>query len=527
MASASGLLSPGGSRPGSPGPGVKPAFSLTTKSDNSGNLGQEAFDSMTAEQLEAVMNALAAKRGGSGGAPGAQPAGQPPAEQQPPAERQPPAEQQPPAERQPPAEQQPPTGSIESYEDTFLVTMENTLPDLHKMCIESNALSNYILQGCREFKGRHVDRDLVDFLVHMEYQADKNETDEQMKEEIIKYVQNPTSPLPVMEEKHAAAKQQMQDLRIAAVARYYTDAELEFLRKHAPKHLPKIASDIDLLTDFTFKFCPEFKERHPKDDIFELLCFGELIRTFFPKDADAKIQEFIQTKELPRIEDMKFGNDTDLAQQRRQQALNVLEGLRKPQPANVDPAAFYDAAERRNFRKQFIATAEDPAADRCVINDPEIKEPVEATIIGRHPHRRKWLICAIPTNNSKYGKLERFPTIDGDQHRDILENYSLKGSDRTIPVGSLLDLRGISMEEFELNGVILLPWGNDIRISGLGLSNSRNREFKMFSKTVLCQKWGRSGLAMLHAHLQKCGSTIPAGKNKNELELQPKSWYGP
>ncbi|EGU73323.1 hypothetical protein FOXB_16168 [Fusarium oxysporum f. sp. conglutinans Fo5176] len=381
----------------------------------------------------------------------------------------------------------------------FLDTLSEALPELGQMCTDSNVLSNEIYESCRQFKGRHPDRNLIDFLVYMEYQALKNETDEQMKDQMIKYIQDPTIQLPVdMKKKHDASMQKIRDLRVNAASQFYTPPELKFLTEHAPQHLPIIgALGKDLLADFTIDFCFEFREQHPKGDIFELLFYAERMMTVYKKNAKPKIQEFIQQEKLPRIEDMDFGTDTHLIKLRRQEALSILEGLRKPQPDPtkqpdaMDRAMSYDAAARRSFRDPFVGTAEDPSADRCVIADPETQQPVEADIVGRHPHRRKWLVCAIPSLNPRYSKLERFPTIDGSssEYRNVLENYSLRGSNRTIPVGDMQDLKNCSMKDFELNGVILLPWGDDTRISGFGVSHWKQNEFKIFAKTPFAEMW--------------------------------------
>ncbi|KAK2669735.1 hypothetical protein RAB80_015261 [Fusarium oxysporum f. sp. vasinfectum] len=416
--------------------------------------------------------------------------------------------------------------------------MSETLPELGGMCQASDVLSTDIWNSCSQFKRQYPDRNLIDFLVYMEHQALTNETDEDMKGEMIKYIQDPTIQLPVnMKTKHDASMQKIRDLRVDAARQFYTPPELKFLTEHAPQHLPIIgALNKDHLADFTIKFCFEYREQHPKDDIFELLFYAERMMTVSGKDAGTKIQEFIQQEKLPRIEDMDFGTDTHLIKLRRQEALSILEGLRKPQPDpredqqsdTMDRAVFYDAAKRRGLRDQFVGKAEDPSADRCMITDPETKQPVQAEIIGRHPHRRKHLVCAIPSHNPLYPGMERFPTIDGTskEYRDILDNYSLHGSNRTLPVGGIEDLVGCDITDFELNGVILLPWGDTVRISAFGVSNLKKNEFKIFAKTICCNKWGRSGLAVLHSHLQKCGSTIPTGKGKGEWEIEARSWYG-
>ncbi|KAL9560627.1 hypothetical protein ACKAV7_015235 [Fusarium commune] len=322
------------------------------------------------------------------------------------------------------------------FESAFLDTMSETLPELGGMCQASDVLSTDIWNSCSQFKRQYPDRNLIDFLVYMEHQALTNETDEDMKDEMIKYIQDPTIQLPVnMKTKHDASMQKIRDLRVDAARQFYTPPELKFLTEHAPQHLPIIgALNKDHLADFTIKFCFEYREQHPKDDIFELLFYAERMMTVSEKDAGTKIQEFIQQEKLPRIEDMDFGTDTHLIKLRRQEALSILEGLRKPQPDpredqqsdTMDRAVFYDAAKRRGLRDQFVGKAEDPSADRCMITDPETKQPVQAEIIGRHPHRRKHLVCAIPSHNPLYPGMERFPTIDGTKARTLLALLALQ-----------------------------------------------------------------------------------------------------
>jgi hypothetical protein len=433
----------------------------------------------------------------------------------------------------------------------FLDTLNQTLPLLGKMCAEVHDpkeadLSQHIQEGCCEFKGRHPNMKLIDLLVYMEYEASTLESNNEMVDAMRKYIEDP-KPLPdekfsSVKDKYSSSTQTMDSLRAHAAKKQrppletiFSPPELLFLHDHSAQYLPNMAAlGAEAIYDHIYACCPEFKKRHPRADIFEVLFFmDQMIR--IGEDVRVKALEFIRHKTLPRIVDMTWGRDAELVKAKRQEALNFLDTLRdepdsedEELPNFKDPATTYDAAARRSFRDPFVGTADDPSADRCVIADPETQEPVEADIVGRHPHRRKWLVCAIPSLNPRYPKLERFPTIDGStsQYRNVLENYSLRGSNRTIPVGGMEDLVNCGMKDFELNGVILLPWGDDTRISGFGVSNWKRNEFKIFAKTVCCNKWGRSGLAMLHSHLQKCGSPIPTGKGKAELEIEPRSWYG-
>ncbi|KAF9773792.1 hypothetical protein IL306_008330 [Fusarium sp. DS 682] len=444
-----------------------------------------------------------------------------------------------------------PPVALDRFELALLDTLSETLPELGKMCEESSELSDSIQKNCSVFKGRYPDRNPIDFLVYMEQQASGTEDNQEMKDQMKQYLKDPT-PLKElkfhsekaktkMETDHLTAKETIRGLRIAAAIAFYSEAEHKFLKEHALPYLPNIGARD--LTDFTLEFCLEFKERHPNSDIFELLFYAEQMFRVSEKDANTKIQEFIQQEKLLTIEEMGFGSDTQLIKAKGQEALNILEKLRKQksgpvnqqgkpdqqvQPNLEDRATTYDAAARRSFRDPYVGTTDDPSADRCVIADPETGEQVEAGIIGRHPHRKKWLVCAIPSTNLSYPKLEKFVTIDGTsrEYRDVLEKYNGTGSNRTIPVGEKHDLDKCELADFELNGVILLPWGNDTRISAFGVSNWKRNEFKMFAKTVCCNKWGRSGLAVLHSHLQMCGSKIPTGgKGKSELEIEARSWY--
>ncbi|KAF4333381.1 hypothetical protein FBEOM_12806 [Fusarium beomiforme] len=388
----------------------------------------------------------------------------------------------------------------------------------------------------------------------MEYQAsvleDDENKDEILKGDIQKFLQDPDPKIvypSAIKEMHVASMNALRGLKDLDQAREFYGKDIKFMDEHGSKYFPLVGQN---LVAFTLEFGPAFRQQHPNEDIFELLFFAEQMLRMNQKDANTRIQEFIQKEKLPPIETMNWGTDAPLIQAQRQELLNSLKKFRglpadpvdqqaDPVDQQADPvdqqvqpdahnrATLYDAAARRNYRKPYVGKAIDPSCDKCTIIDPETKQQVQAEIIGRHPHRRKWLVCAIHSLNKDYPKLQRFVTIDGTsgQYRDILEKYDQQGSNEQLLVGSKGDLNECRIEDFELNGVVLLPWGDSIRMAAYGLSHSKKQGFRLFPKTVLCSKWGvTTGVAIMHCHLQKCGSRIPECKTGKEV-AKPETWY--
>jgi hypothetical protein len=250
--------------------------------------------------------------------------------------------------------------------------------------------------------------------------------------------------------------------------------------------------------------------------------------------ASSKHENFEEMKQAQKdyldnpkpYQQIDFGDDTNLMSIKAQQAFQTLSALEHI--GQGPPSIAYNSAERRHMRRELRATPEDPQADFCMITDPETKQKVEAEIIGRHPHRRKWLVCALDSLNPQFPLVQRTTSIDGSssEYRDILEKYALHGSDHTIPVGGKEDLQGCNPEDFEQNAVILLPWGKGFRLSSYGYPHDKKREFKLFPKTVITSKWGTTtGLEIMHGHLQKCGTPIPRGKDGEDLnKVKARTW---
>jgi hypothetical protein len=271
--------------------------------------------------------------------------------------------------------------------------------------------------------------------------------------------------------------------------------------------------------------CGLFRQKLSGESILHFLLCMEYAasKNEDPEVLKQKQKEFLDNPKT--FKELDFGNDKDVMWLRGKEAFRVMEELISLQAEGVGT---YNSAERRHLRRELRATPEDPRADFCEIMDPETKQQVRAEIIGRHPHRRKWLVCALDSLNEHFPLVQRTTSIDGSssEYRDILEKYALHGSDHTIPVGGKEDLQGCNPEDFEQNAVILLPWGKGFRLASYGYPHNKQREFKLFPKTVITNKWGTTtGLEIMHSHLQKCGTPIPRGKDGEDLDrVKARTW---
>ncbi|GKU23044.1 unnamed protein product [Fusarium langsethiae] len=306
-----------------------------------------------------------------------------------------------------------------------------------------------------------------------------------------------------------------------------TTSEMSFLDLIG-ETLPELGTmcmEDSILADHIQNGCKQFKQATSESIVHFLLNMeyqaSKNEDTYQMKQAQ---EEYL--KDPKPWNQINFGNDAALMSTKAEKALETLAALDKMQ--HGPPSIAYNSAERRHMRRGLRATPADLKADFCTITDPETKEKVEAEIIGRHPHRRKWLVCALASRNPQFPFVQRVTSIDGSssEYRDILERYALHGSDHTIPVGGKEDLQDCNPEDFEQNAVILLPWGKGFRLSSYGYPHNKNREFKLFPKTVITSKWGMTtGLEIMHGHLQKCGTPIPQGKDGEDLNrLKVRTW---
>ncbi|KAG5807919.1 hypothetical protein H9Q74_007029 [Fusarium xylarioides] len=226
---------------------------------------------------------------------------------------------------------------------------------------------------------------------------------------------------------------------------------------------------------------------------------------------------------------MDLGDDASLLRARGARAWNRLDQLR----AHSGQASSYNSMERRGIRRQFRSKARDPEADYCVVRCPESGNRVIAEILGRHPHRKKYLALALPSASPRSPTVQRGHYIDGSQseYSEIFNKYCSDGSNHTLSIAPGKEsLRGCKPQDFEQNLVLQMPWGKSWRLASFGVPHgSADRDFELFSKSTLAAEWGlTNAMDVLYGQANKAGQKIKTNKESTKdtknNEIKVTSW---
>ncbi|KAK3689528.1 hypothetical protein B0T22DRAFT_514051 [Podospora appendiculata] len=165
------------------------------------------------------------------------------------------------------------------------------------------------------------------------------------------------------------------------------------------------------------------------------------------------------------------------------------EGLNNVPSGEIDTKAATDA--RKNKKR----TLNDKHSFRK-LKDPDTKVDAMASIIGLITKRKTYFGALFPSNNDNYPKVERAFWLDGTQHeyKQALEDYRGPEENKFITIGTEADLSGCnSIEDFELNAVFTMPWGNCCHWHAYDMAKDRpDRELKLFSKADLTKKFKKN-----------------------------------
>ncbi|KAH6869639.1 hypothetical protein B0T10DRAFT_389990, partial [Thelonectria olida] len=235
---------------------------------------------------------------------------------------------------------------------------------------------------------------------------------------------------------------------------------------------------------------PKFKAKHPDRSVFQLFCYADFCFQHNPHPDDAMdlIQDFVS--DPPVWDEIPWGSDhdKDLANSKLDGVLRALDESGKVQtdvPGVTEVQGQYNSEKRRKMRARFHGKGA-LSANNITIDDPETGKTVVAEILGRHPLRKYWLALALPSLNVEFKTLSRGHYIDGKETRyqDAFNDYVNHGSNKTLSVAANKEqLDDCCPGQFELNLVLVMPWGKGYRYAAYGIPHYKtDRDFMVFSK---------------------------------------------
>lgn len=199
------------------------------------------------------------------------------------------------------------------------------------------------------------------------------------------------------------------------------------------------------------------------------------------------------------------------------------------EPLDEERRPTYDSEERRKIREKFYGPGE-AAANKIQIEDPEHPGVrVWGKILGRNHTRRSWLGVALPSNNPKFPKIGRAYWIDGSRYHSEFMRYVEKGANITLSAAAnKSQLEDCTPEDFELNCVLVMPWGKAFHYHAFGLPHYvSDRPFCLWSKGLLgsARDWtvGKA-TDMMHDHMSMAGQSIP-GTGAARKRIAAKAWH--
>ncbi|KAL6409088.1 hypothetical protein AUP68_05457 [Ilyonectria robusta] len=424
----------------------------------------------------------------------------------------------------------------------------------HLSSLNKEAQNTFFGEICAQFKGRYPDRDVFQLLCYGDFAVQTLGLGS--GNAIAQFILDPPAwesmewgdghDALVFKKRIEKAQELLEECRTgktgkAPVQSHNTgrkfeplsSVELEFLESNAFKeHFTKLAhygpADQDNLV---YKGSEAFKARYPHRDVFEYWFFAEFISQSDNsyQDKTKELMGFINN--LKELDTIDWGNgDQDAGKLWKVRLGEARKAWIKFRTLEEDPdseAGLYNSEERRAMRAKFHGKGI-AEANRIVIQDPETGKDVIAEILGRHPLRKSWLALALPSNNDEYPTLSRGAYIDGAQgkYEDAFNKYVNEGANITLSVASnKQQLDGCKPDEFELNLVLVMPWGKGFRYAAYGIPHYKNeRDFMVYSKALLAshKEWGLSStMEVLHGHMIMAGQTIQGTGPK---AIKAKSW---
>ncbi|RSL43994.1 hypothetical protein CEP54_014864 [Fusarium duplospermum] len=401
-------------------------------------------------------------------------------------------------------------------------------PEINSLCREEGI--HVVTELGSIFRQKDPKRSILEFLFYANYTLSLHQDDstEDPFGIIKKFAEN---PLPWKEiEWGSEFDTDLMDKRLESAREYLnqfetgtdsskdqlSESETLFL-KDQQKYFPSLqALPQEQLDIFMTQRIPEFRRRHPDRDILEFLFFTEFsLRTM--KEPAKTIDEFsANPPEWNTIQWNGVFDQTTLSEAFKLMQLyragqRPIQTHQSPQDSNMS----YNSEERRRMRAKFHGQGASDA-NLLTFPDPETGTVVTGEILGRHPQRTKWLAVALPGR----GGYSRGYYVDcsNAEHRLALEAYVTRGANKVLSFATHKDqLDGCVPADFELNLVLVMPWGKSFRYNAYGIPHYQlDRDFMIFSKSILASSsdWGSQTMGVLHDHMLKAGQTIPQARSE-------------
>ena len=315
---------------------------------------------------------------------------------------------------------------------------------------------------------------------------------------------------------------------------------------------PKIKEMLPMLTQYAGKNWAEFesvsanfKARHPHFPIARLWFFVDFnlragnitwveLSEIFIDDPETTWEVWDWGLVNVKEEKKKFEKvEKYLATAYPEQAALVKE---EPRSSDDDEAAGvsddetrtdYNSQARRRIRERNRGIKTSEKANKMTVEDPETGEQVEGEIMGISPTRRMWMAVALPSLNDNFPKLSRALYVDCSKANNLeaYRDYVSKGANHQLRASADDDiLKDCNTQDFELNCVLQMPWGKNWHTHAFGIPHfKKDREFMLFSKSILTKQWGASDTEdILRKHMQDAGQT--AMTKAGEARIRARAW---
>jgi hypothetical protein len=301
-----------------------------------------------------------------------------------------------------------------------------------------------------------------------------------------------------------------------------TEGEIAFLDTIS-EEFPALFKHVSENAQFSEGFdieCTKFKGRNPKRDVFDFIFYADYLLSKGKSVTDTAATLTNYTQSPTPLNQLDWGNDVLLIERRIAETSEMLDACRKAELK-------YNSRKRRAIRSKYRSKASNPEADQCMVPCPETGEQVKAEILGRHPHRKKYLALALPSNNPEHPTIGRGHYIDGalDSYSAIYKTYCSQGSNHTLSIATDKEmLEECSPNEYEQNVVFTMPWGKTWRYASYGVPHGReDRDFVLFPKAVLASAWGMAvAVDVMTGQMQQAGQPVK-GKVASD-KVKAKSW---
>ncbi|KAJ4196917.1 hypothetical protein NW759_016374 [Fusarium solani] len=302
-----------------------------------------------------------------------------------------------------------------------------------------------------------------------------------------------------------------------------SEGETLFLKEQLHEYFPNLhALPENQRDELTTARTLEFRRRHPTRDITEFLFFTEFaLQTI--KDPVAVVDAVNRfAANPPEWETIPWNGEVDqTAVSKGFKLMKLYRAGQRPSQTQQSPQdsnmTGYDSEERRKMRAKFHGQG-DAEANVLTFPDPETGTAVTGEILGRHPQRPKWLAVALPGLEEKAFSRGYYVDCSNSEQRLALEAYITRGANKILSFATHKDqLDGCIPEEFELNLVLVMPWGKTFRYNAYGIPHYKlDRDFMVFSKSILTSssEWGNATMGVLHGHMLKAGQTIPKARSQ-------------